>query len=84
MHYSFDCTAVTWMSWTAKFIAEQLFYHGPMGHWQWPMTHVTHPKWWPILLMIHDPLTLFYLWTANDIMCSFERYFVLKVKLSKR
>jgi len=35
-------------------VTAQLFHHnGSMGHWQWPMTHVTHPKM--VTHSTHDP-----------------------------
>jgi len=33
----------------------QLFRNGSMGHWQWPMNHVTYPKM--VTHLTHDPLT---------------------------
>jgi len=39
-----------------KKLQAQLFHrHGSMGHWQWPVTHVTHPKM--VTHLTHDPLT---------------------------
>ena len=35
-------------------VTAQLFHHhGSMGHWQWPTTHVTHPKM--VTHLTHDP-----------------------------